>query len=182
MCNIETRSGNRQSQPDKTVESNRTKFTRRESCPLAMCGIIGHIGLKEAKPVLINSLKRLEYRGYDSSGIALKNSEIKVYKDKVVLEIPNALWAGFTNTNSMDPFLDERSNAVEIKPSNPEAIKVGDVIAYDSPYGTLIHRVVEKGHDQQGIYYRVKGDNSTITDPMKVRFEQVEGVVVAVIY
>ncbi len=112
----------------------------------------------------------------------VREEQIKVYKDKVVLEIPNALWAGFTNTNSMDPFLDERSNAVEIKPSNPEAIKVGDVIAYDSPYGTLIHRVVEKGHDQQGIYYRVKGDNSTITDPMKVRFEQVEGVVVAVIY
>lgn len=112
----------------------------------------------------------------------VKEEQIKVYKDKVVLEIPNALWAGFTNTNSMDPFLDERSNALEIKPAHPEAIEVGDVIAYNSQYGTLVHRVIEKGYDRQGVYYRVKGDNSTLADPLKVRFSQVEGVVVAVIY
>ncbi|HIE16073.1 MAG TPA: glucosamine-fructose-6-phosphate aminotransferase, partial [Bacteroidales bacterium] len=38
-----------------------------------MCGIIGYIGKKDAYPILINGLKRLEYRGYDSSGIALIN-------------------------------------------------------------------------------------------------------------
>lgn len=36
-----------------------------------MCGIVGYIGPKEAKPILLNGLKRLEYRGYDSAGIAL---------------------------------------------------------------------------------------------------------------
>ena len=36
-----------------------------------MCGIVGYIGPKEACPILINGLKRLEYRGYDSAGIAL---------------------------------------------------------------------------------------------------------------
>lgn len=118
----------------------------------------------------------------------VREEQIKVYKDRVILEIPNALWAGFTDTNSMDPFLDERSNAIEIKPSSPEEVKVGDVIAYnidDSLYGgqgTLIHRVVEKGIDREGVYYKVKGDNSTIADPFKVRFEQIEGVVVAVVY
>lgn len=36
-----------------------------------MCGIVGYIGKKDAFPIIINGLKRLEYRGYDSAGIAL---------------------------------------------------------------------------------------------------------------
>ena len=46
-----------------------------------MCGIIGYIGDKKASEVLINGLSHLEYRGYDSSGIALMhNDEVNVYK------------------------------------------------------------------------------------------------------
>jgi glucosamine--fructose-6-phosphate aminotransferase (isomerizing) len=46
-----------------------------------MCGIIGYIGKEKSKPVLINGLKALEYRGYDSAGIAvLTNNKIEVRK------------------------------------------------------------------------------------------------------
>jgi glucosamine--fructose-6-phosphate aminotransferase (isomerizing) len=48
-----------------------------------MCGIVGYIGSKEAQPVLLNCLSRLEYRGYDSCGIAVCNSSIKSYKDAI---------------------------------------------------------------------------------------------------
>ena len=47
-----------------------------------MCGIVAYIGNKEAYPFLIDGLKRLEYRGYDSSGIALFNENLNVYKRK----------------------------------------------------------------------------------------------------
>jgi len=47
-----------------------------------MCGIVGYIGKKEAYPILINGLKRLEYRGYDSAGIAILNNNINTYKCK----------------------------------------------------------------------------------------------------
>src|SRR5690606_578962 len=49
-----------------------------------MCGIVAYIGKREAYPIIINGLKRLEYRGYDSAGVALLNDkqELNIYKRK----------------------------------------------------------------------------------------------------
>ena len=47
-----------------------------------MCGIVAYIGHREAYPLILKGLKRLEYRGYDSSGVALLNSGLKLYKKK----------------------------------------------------------------------------------------------------
>jgi len=47
-----------------------------------MCGIVGYIGSKDAYPILIKGLKRLEYRGYDSAGVALLNGDVSIYKKK----------------------------------------------------------------------------------------------------
>ena len=55
-----------------------------------MCGIIAYIGDKKAYPILINGLKRLEYRGYDSAGIAIYEEELQLYKCKgKVLDLVN---------------------------------------------------------------------------------------------
>ena len=45
-----------------------------------MCGIVGYIGPKEAYPILIKGLRRLEYRGYDSAGVALMDGDLKLFK------------------------------------------------------------------------------------------------------
>jgi len=45
-----------------------------------MCGIVGYIGFRDAYPIVIKGLHRLEYRGYDSAGVSLFDKELKVYK------------------------------------------------------------------------------------------------------
>ena len=47
-----------------------------------MCGIVAYIGHREACPIILKGLRRLEYRGYDSAGIALANNGLNVYKKK----------------------------------------------------------------------------------------------------
>ena len=57
-----------------------------------MCGIVAYLGPREAYPILIKGLHRLEYRGYDSAGIALINGGLKIYKAKgKVSELENML-------------------------------------------------------------------------------------------
>jgi len=55
-----------------------------------MCGIVAYIGQREAYPIVLKGLKRLEYRGYDSAGVALINDGLQVYKKKgKVAELEN---------------------------------------------------------------------------------------------
>lgn len=51
-----------------------------------MCGIVGYIGDRQAQSILFNCLSKLEYRGYDSCGIAVTTDGVKVYKDAVRVE------------------------------------------------------------------------------------------------
>lgn len=110
--------------------------------------------------------------------------DIHVYSDRIIIDIEGAEWAGFTDTNSMDPIIDLGSNAIEIIPTSPEQITPGEIISYDSKYatGTIIHRVQETGFDEDGWYAIMKGDNNPYPDPGKVRFDQVQRLVVAIIY
>ncbi len=57
-----------------------------------MCGIVAYIGPREAYPIILKGLKRLEYRGYDSAGVALLNNDLRVYKKKgMVADLEDSL-------------------------------------------------------------------------------------------
>jgi hypothetical protein len=119
-----------------------------------------------------------------SPGDWIKEDQIKVLDNQVIIELKNAKWSKFTDTRSMDPIIDKTSNAIEIVPRNEEDINVGDIVSYRSNFaeGSFIHRVIEKETDKDGVYFVIKGDNNQKPDPGRIRFSQIERVLVAVIY
>lgn len=112
----------------------------------------------------------------------LQENQISVYNDRVIIHQKDVKWARFTDTNSMDPIIDADSHALEIVPQTPSEIEVGDIIAYRFADRVIIHRVVETGEDLQGWYAIAKGDNNPNSDPLKVRFHQITGVVIGILY
>lgn len=114
----------------------------------------------------------------------IKEDQIQVLDDKVIINLNNPKWAKFTDTNSMDPLFDSTANAIEITPTSEEDIQLGDVVSYKSELveGIIIHRVIKIDKDENGTYFTLKGDNNNYSDPEKVRFNQIQRVLVAIIY
>lgn len=132
-----------------------------------MCGIVGYIGPKKAYPIILNGLRRLEYRGYDSAGVALlENDDIKVYKCKgkvsglaelvgdenaqeALIGIGHTRWAthGPPNDVNAHPHASEDGNMVIIHngiienygPLREELTKRGHTFVSDTDTEVLIH-------------------------------------------
>tara|TARA_Y100000031_G_scaffold155939_1_gene208475 strand:+ start:130 stop:627 length:498 start_codon:yes stop_codon:yes gene_type:complete len=114
----------------------------------------------------------------------IKEEQIKVYDSLILIHINNSELVSLENTNSMDPLIDEESNVIQINPQSVEDIHIGDIISYQDSYTKkiILHRVVAIGEDKEGKFFTLMGDNVNSTDPVKVRFEQIRGIAVAVIY
>lgn len=138
-------------------------------------------GLDFAQPFSFSLFKPKEL---NSPFNHIQKEQIHVFNDKIILDIPNARWAEFTNTNSMDPLLDEDANSFEIIPTSPSDIHIGDIIVYQPNTfdGLIVHRVIEIGMDGDGWYAVAKGDNLKRADPEKIRFNQIQGILVGIIY
>ena len=67
-----------------------------------MCGIVGYVGGKDVVPMLLNGLSKLEYRGYDSAGVAIVcDGEMKVHKSKGRLSALRSLMEGCNAPNAV---------------------------------------------------------------------------------
>lgn len=131
-----------------------------------------------AVPVTGNAIERLSPSDW------IKEDQIKVYKDRIVIEVDDAIWARFADTGSMDPVLDAGTNGLEIKIDDPSKLRIGDIVSYKSTLteGIIIHRIVFIGEDKDGRYFVMKGDNLPSNDPEKVRDEQLQYVLVGLLY
>jgi hypothetical protein len=144
--------------------------------------------------VVYSNLQGIEYEApftftlrspeIESPSDHIKEDQIHVYQNRIEIDLENAMWARFTDTNSMDPLFDAEANTVEIKPEKPSDINAGDIISYRprNMDSLIVHRVVSTGYDDEGWYAVAKGDNVEQPDPDKIRFDQVNGVLVAIIY
>ncbi len=113
----------------------------------------------------------------------IQDNQIELYNDKIIINVPNAQISEFANTNSMDPELDDGANGIEV-PIECTDVEKGDIIVY-SPSWTdnlVVHRVIDIDSDNKGIYFTLKGDNSQIQDPERVRCNQIKSLVIGVLY
>jgi glucosamine--fructose-6-phosphate aminotransferase (isomerizing) len=118
-----------------------------------MCGIVGYIGAKEARPILLNGLKRLEYRGYDSAGIAIFNDDhINVVKEAgKITALENAIngsdlsgCLGIAHTRWATHGEPTQANAHPHSDSDGNIVLVHNGIIEN--YGSLRLILLEKGH------------------------------------
>ena len=136
------------------------------------------------KEKIIVEEKKANGEEKESPADRLQDSDINVFANSVRVDIKNAKWRAYIDSNSMDPLIDEGTTTIEIKPKNANEIKVGDIVAYDvEGYDyAFVHRVIEIGNDENGVYFVTKGDNYYKEDSNKVRLNDVEGIVVGVLY
>jgi len=133
-----------------------------------MCGIVSYIGPKEAYPIVIKGLKRLEYRGYDSAGVALINGDdLNIYKTKGKVSnledsvenkninghvgMGHTRWAthGEPNDENAHPHLSQSGNLAVIHNGiienyatiKEELIKRGHTFSSDTDTEVLIHLI-----------------------------------------
>jgi len=111
----------------------------------------------------------------------IKENQIEIFDDKIIINVDGASLSRYAPTGSMKPVLDENSNGIRIRPKSEDQIEIGDIISFRQDNYLIVHRVIDKGTDEQGTYFITKGDNSTLADG-KIRFDNVEYITIGVIW
>lgn len=115
----------------------------------------------------------------------VKENQIEVTKDNIIIQVPDAEWSSYSPTGSMEPVLSDTANGLYLKPKGPEDIKIGDIIAYDmeGQPRPIVHRVTSIQKDQYGnVQYITKGDSNAVPDPEPVPYDKVLRVLIGILY
>ena len=114
----------------------------------------------------------------------IKEDKIKILSDRIIIFIDKPQLAYFAPTGSMKPVLNEKSNAIEVVPKSEQDLHVGDIASYKSRESDdiIIHRIIKISYDSKGWYCIFKGDNNDKPDNERVRFSQIQRVVVGILY
>ena len=111
----------------------------------------------------------------------VKESNILVYPDRIVIELDNASISSYASSGSMLPLFDKGANGIRIKPKSADEINVGDIVSYTRNNELIVHRIIEKGTDENGTYFIPKGDANKLADE-KIRFSDIEYITIGVLY
>ncbi|MDE6773846.1 MAG: glutamine--fructose-6-phosphate aminotransferase, partial [Treponemataceae bacterium] len=148
-----------------------------------MCGIVGYVGHREATPVLINALKKLEYRGYDSAGIAvLDDDTIVVRKTKGALKFLEAAVAKETVRGSVG--IGHTRWATHGEPSDTNAHPHTDI----SGSIAVVHNGIIENYatlkawlQNQGVVFRSQTDTEVITHLISYHYKKTGEIFKAVL-
>lgn len=111
----------------------------------------------------------------------VEDEDIVVLGDRVILRIDGATLSSYVDSGSMVPVLGSGANGIRVVPSSEDDVEVGDIVSFRFAGMLVVHRVVEKGVDEDGVWFLVKGDSNLVGDG-KIRFEDIEYVTIAIIY
>ena len=162
-----------------------------------MCGIVAYIGPKQAYPIIVKGLKRLEYRGYDSAGIALINDTLKIYKTKgkvsdleLTLEgkdIQGNIGMGHTRWATHGEPNDENAHPHLSQSGNLAVIHNGII----ENYSTIKEELIKRGHtfesdtDTEVLIHLIEdiqlNENISIDEAVRLALNQVIGAYAIVI-
>ncbi len=117
----------------------------------------------------------------DSPSDFVNERDIEAYSDKVVINIENPILTRYDDSGSMLPLINENATGIGVKPRSENDIHIGDIITFERNGISIVHRIIEKNRDGQGIYFITKGDNNDADDG-KIRFEEIDYVLVGIIY
>ena len=112
----------------------------------------------------------------------ISERNIMVYGDRVVIAVEGASVSHYESSGSMAPVLDRGASGIRIVPRSADEIGVGDIVSFERDDNLIVHRVIAKEVDAEGVYFITKGDNSPLPDEEKVRFSDIRYVTIGIIY